>query len=157
MFARSWNMTVWFGRVRLIPTPCGSIEYLRHKFLIWLLSNTTSRHAASMAYSNILNHVLIRSLSSHRVAVQHDLLFSKNNQNQHCQFEHWHTSSHAAFLSMRFHFPLDWSAVRTQTLFDMPRPRVNTRVRVCSAGHLIYVVYSLLGTITAAGILRKIL
>ena len=91
------------------------IDRVQHKFLIWLLSNTTSGHAPSLAYTDLLSHFHLPSLASRRV--QHDLLFIRNVFNSRLD-------SHILLRSFYLHAPT--RSIRTRRLFYEPRPRVNT-------------------------------
>ena len=61
---------VWAGAA---DSHTARVDRVQHKFLIWLLTHTSSGYAASLSYESLLLHFKIPSLASRRV--QHDLLF----------------------------------------------------------------------------------
>ena len=126
-FNRNALVCAYFSNVRSI-LECGSviwagaaethtvrIDRVQHKFLIWLISNTASGQATSLAYNDLLNHFHLPSLASRRV--QHDLLFIRSLFNAKLD-------SHILLRSFYLHAPT--RSIRTLRLFYEPRPRVNT-------------------------------
>jgi len=120
-----YGSVIWTGAA---DTHTVRIDRVQHKFLIWLLSNTTSGHAASLAYADLLSHFRITSLASRRV--QHDLLFTRNILNSKLD-------SYILLYSISLHAPA--RSIRTRRLFYVPRPRVNTVKRglFCRVPHLV--------------------
>ena len=68
-----YGSVIWAGAAE---THTVRIDRVQHKFLIWLISNTASGQATSLAYNDLLNHFHLPSLASRRV--QHDLLFIRS-------------------------------------------------------------------------------
>jgi len=87
-FRRSAVLTAYFANVRSIleygsviwtgaaKTHTARIDRVQHKFLMWLLSHTSSEHIPSLSYGNLLHHFRLPSLNSRRT--QHDILFIRN-------------------------------------------------------------------------------
>ena len=107
-----YGSVIWAGAAE---THTVRIDRVQHKFLIWLLSYTASGHATSLAYSDLLNHFRIPSLSSRRT--QHDLMFIRTVFSAGLD-------SITLLRSFSLHAPT--RSVRTQRLLHEPRPRVNT-------------------------------
>ena len=107
-----YGSVIWTGAA---DTHAVRIDRVQHKFLIWLVSNTSSGHAISLGYTDLMNHFRLPSLASRRV--QHDLLFIRNifNSRLDCL---------SLISSFSLHAPT--RSIRTQRLFYEPRPRVNT-------------------------------
>ena len=57
-------------------TRTARIDRVQHKFLMWLLSHTSSGYAPSLSYENLLHHFRLPSLKSRRM--QHDVIFIPN-------------------------------------------------------------------------------
>ena len=130
-----YGSVIWAGAA---DTHTVRIDRVQHKFLIWLLSYTTSGHSGSLDYGDLLNHFRISSLASRRV--QHDLLFIRNVVNARID-------SNIPLRSFYLHAPT--RSIRTQRLFYVPRPRVNTVKRglFCRVSDL---VNSFLGSVPEA-------
>ena len=107
-----YGSVIWAGAAE---THTVRIDRVQHKFLIWLLTNTYSGHATSLAYEDLLKHFRMPSLASRRV--QHDLMFIKN-------MFHARHDSRVLLSSFSLHVPT--RSIRTQRLFYEPRARVNT-------------------------------
>ena len=107
-----YGSVIWAGAAE---THTVRIDRVQHKFLIWLLSYTTSGHSRSLEYSDLLNHFQIPSLASRRV--QHDLLFVRNVVISRIDSD---------ILLRNFSLHAPTRSIRTQRLFYVPRPRVNT-------------------------------
>ena len=107
-----YGSVIWAGAAE---THTVRIDRVQHKFLIWLLSYTNSGHSRSLEYSDLLNHFQILSLASRRV--QHDLLFIRNVVNSRIDSD---------ILLRNFSLHAPTRSIRTQRLFYVPRPRVNT-------------------------------
>ena len=125
-FDRSALLSAYFSNVRSILEYCSVIwagaanthtvrvDRVQHKFLIWLLCHTSSGHAHSVSYQDLLCHFRIPSLASRRI--QHDLLFIRNVLAK--------LDSQALLLCFSLHVPA--RLTRTHRLFEVPRARVNT-------------------------------
>lgn len=126
-FRRSAVLTAYFANVRSIleygsviwtgaaKTHTARIDRVQHKFLMWLLSHTSSEHVPSLSYENLLPHFRLPSLSSRRT--QHDILFIRNI------FRH-KIDSAELLASFALHTPT--RSTRANRLFSEPRARVNT-------------------------------
>ena len=107
-----YGSVIWAGAA---DTHTVRVDRVQHKFLIWLLTRTSSGHTDSLAYSNLLQHLRISSLSARRV--QHDLLFIRN-------VFHSKLDSQNLLTSFSLHTPA--RSTRTIKLFHEICPRVNT-------------------------------
>ena len=107
-----YGSVIWAGAT---DTHTVRVDRVQHKFLIWLLTRTSSGHTDSLAYSNLLRHFRISSLSARRV--QHDLLFIRN-------VFHSKLDSQNLLTSFSLHAPA--RSTRTIKLFHEICPRVNT-------------------------------
>ena len=126
-FNRIAVQAAYFANVRSILEYCSvvwagaanshtvRVDRVQHKFLIWLLSWTSSGYAHSLSYDCLLAHFKLPSLSSRRI--QHDLLFLRNisRQKVDCQI---------LLESFPLHVPA--RSTRNATLFAVPRARVRT-------------------------------
>ena len=107
-----YGSVIWAGAA---DTHTVRIDRVQHKFLMWLLMNTSSGTATSLAYDALLRHFQLPSLSSRRA--QHDLMFLRN------LFNSRHDSGH---LLSCFSLHAPTRSIRTQRLFYEFCPRVNT-------------------------------
>ena len=107
-----YGSVIWAGAAK---THTARVDRMQHKFLMWLLSHTSSSYTTSLSYQNLLQHFRIPSLNSRRT--QHDLVFLRNifrNQIDSTQ--------------LLSHFSLHTPArsTRAKQLFSEPRARVAT-------------------------------
>ena len=91
------------------------VDRVQHRFLMWLISRTSSGFTHSLSYQNLLNHFKIPSLASRRV--QHDLMFIRNVFNSKLD---------SPLLQASFSMHVPTRSTRTPRLFYQPRARVGT-------------------------------
>ena len=126
-FNQSAVLSAYFANVRSILEYCSvvwagaanthavRVDRVQHKFLIWLLTHTSSGRAHSLSYGCLLLHFKIPSLASRRV--QHDVLSLRNIVREKID-------SPALLESFPLHVPP--RSTRTVSLFTVPRARVRT-------------------------------
>ena len=126
-FKRSALMAAYYANVRSILEYCSVIwagaadshmvrvDRVQHKFLMWLIHHSCSGQTDSLSYQNLLHHFQIPSLAARRV--QHDLLFIRNI---------FHAKLDVPNLIADFNLHVPIRSTRTQSLFHVPRARVNT-------------------------------
>ena len=126
-FNRSAVLAAYFANVRSILEYCSvvwagaanshtmRVDRVQHKFLIWMMSHTSSGQTNSLSYGSLLLHFKIPSLAQRRV--QHDMLFLRN-------VVRGRLDSQALLNSFPLHVPP--RSTRTLTLFAVPRARVRT-------------------------------
>ena len=107
-----YGSVIWTGAAK---THTARVDRVQHKFLMWLLSHTSSRQATSLSYQNLLHHFRLPSLNSRRT--QHDLLFIRNVFRQKID-------SAELLASFSLHTPT--RSTRAHRLFSEPRARVTT-------------------------------
>ena len=107
-----YGSVIWTGAAK---TNTVRVDRVQHKFLMWLLSHTSSGRSPSLSYEILLRHFRLPSLNSRRT--QHDIIFIRNI------FRNKIDSSEllAAF---SLHSPT--RSTRTTRLFSEPRARVGT-------------------------------
>ena len=127
MFRTSAIMTAYFANVRPLleygsviwtgaaETHTARIDRVQHKFIMWLLSHTSSGYAPSLSYENLLYHFRLPSLKSRRM--QHDVIFIRN-------IFKLKIDSADFLASFALHIPS--RSTRAYRLFNEPRARVNT-------------------------------
>ena len=107
-----YGSVIWTGAAK---THTARVDRVQHKFLMWLLSHTSSGHVSSLSYQNLLQHFRLPSLTSRRT--QHDLLFIRN------VFQ-LRIDSAELLASFSLHIPA--RSTRANKLFSEPRARVTT-------------------------------
>ena len=126
-FNRGAVLAAYYANVRSILEYCSvvwagaakshavRVDRVQHKFLIWLLANTSSGSSQSLSYSSLLLHFNIPSLAQRRI--QHDILFLRNILRGRIN---------SSFLLNSFPLHVPPRSTRTLTLFTVPRARVVT-------------------------------
>ena len=107
-----YGSVIWTGAA---DTHTVRIDRVQHKFLIWLLSHSSSGQATSLSYPDLLKHFGIPSLACRRK--QHDLMFIRNL---------FHSRLDSRLLLQSFSLNAPTRSIRTPRLFYEPHPRVNT-------------------------------
>ena len=107
-----YSSVIWAG---VAESHARRVDRVQHKFLLWLLTHTSSGHSDSLSYDSLLRHFKLPSLAQRRV--QHDMLFLRN-------ILRGRVDSQVLLTSFPLHVPP--RSTRTPTLFSVPRARVRT-------------------------------